>query len=105
MFIKTSYRYLKNNSDWLMEQLGAGVAVSGPNLGQRINEPKDSILSTMFFVGSHTFDQVCMSVAKMYTLTLVIMSCIRFAIYIHIVWHSVKIYSPKEIYFRWRSEV
>ncbi|CAD7004473.1 unnamed protein product [Ceratitis capitata] len=56
--LKTSYRYLKNNSDWLMEQLGAGVAVSGPNLGQRINEPKDSILSTMFFVGSHTFDQL-----------------------------------------------
>lgn len=55
---KTSYRYLKNNADWLEEQLGSGVPVSGPNPGQRINEQKDSILSTMFFVGSHTFDQV-----------------------------------------------
>ncbi|XP_018785482.1 PREDICTED: uncharacterized protein LOC108966843 [Bactrocera latifrons] len=56
--LKTSYRYLKNNADWLEEQLGSGVPVSGPNPGQRINEPKDSILSTMFFVGSHTFDQL-----------------------------------------------
>ncbi|XP_036336658.1 uncharacterized protein LOC118746827 [Rhagoletis pomonella] len=56
--LKTSYRYLKNNADWLMEQLGSGVPVGGPNLGQSINEPKDSILSTMFFVGNHTFDQL-----------------------------------------------
>ncbi|XP_014094985.1 uncharacterized protein [Bactrocera oleae] len=56
--LKTSYRYLKNNADWLEEQLGSGVPVSGPNPGQRINEQKDSILSTMFFVGSHTFDQL-----------------------------------------------
>ncbi|XP_067647757.1 uncharacterized protein [Eurosta solidaginis] len=56
--LKTSYRYLKNNADWLMEKLGTGVTVSGPNMGQNIYEPNNSILSTMFLVGSHTFDQL-----------------------------------------------
>ncbi|KAM7356913.1 uncharacterized protein ACRADG_002479 isoform 1-T1 [Cochliomyia hominivorax] len=59
--LKVCYNYLKNNKDWLMEQLGTSQNEPSPFQGvqgQNIKETKPSLLKTMFFIENAPFDQL-----------------------------------------------
>ncbi|XP_037950079.1 uncharacterized protein LOC119681077 [Teleopsis dalmanni] len=59
--LKVCYNYLKNNKEWLMEQLGTSENDPSPFQGiqgQNIKETKQSVLKTMFFIGNTPFDQL-----------------------------------------------
>ncbi|XP_059216379.1 uncharacterized protein LOC106093356 isoform X1 [Stomoxys calcitrans] len=59
--LKVSYSYLKNNKEWLMEQLGTTENEPSPFQGahgQNIKENKSTLLKTMFFIDQHPFDQL-----------------------------------------------
>ncbi|XP_055911935.1 uncharacterized protein LOC129945964 [Eupeodes corollae] len=59
--LKVSYNYLKNNKDWLFQQLHVtdmDPSDSSSIQGQNITEVKTSILRSMFFIGNTPFDQL-----------------------------------------------
>lgn len=64
--LKILYAYLRNNADWLQQQLGVSVAEASPLQpmpGQRIDERSVDLLSRMFHIGGlqQPFDQLLTS--------------------------------------------
>ncbi|XP_075163456.1 uncharacterized protein LOC142236091 [Haematobia irritans] len=65
--LKVCYTYLKNNKEWLMEQLGTSENEPSPfqgAQGQNIKETKAPLLKTMFFIDQHPFDQLLTGALK-----------------------------------------
>ncbi|XP_055846207.1 uncharacterized protein LOC129912111 [Episyrphus balteatus] len=59
--LKVVYNYIKNNKDWLFQQLN--ITDTEPNdfqaiQGQNIKEIRPSILKSMFYIGNTPFDQL-----------------------------------------------
>lgn len=55
------YSYLRNNAEWLLQQLGVSDIESSefqPLPGQSVTEEKPTLLTMMFHIGHQPFDQV-----------------------------------------------
>lgn len=57
--LKMIYRYLKNNHDWILVNLGQLDTVAKSSrqlLGQNLEEPTTNLLHQMFHIGNQPFD-------------------------------------------------
>lgn len=59
--MKLLYNYLRNNAEWLLQQLGVSDIPKtefNSQYGQNIKEEQETLLQIMFHIGYHPFDQV-----------------------------------------------